>query len=292
MRLFENPHNSSVQIFKMLNLFGYKFDIIADITFANYQTSKQYLHSHSYYEVFFVHHGDTKIMLDAKQSISIKDDFCYIIPPHTYHMLVCNDINPISLDVLRFTFNASENDNLVFLNSGLKCLPINKSINLAFKMIKEELSDVCWGSEQIIESNLGILIINLLREINFPVVAVSIDPNSSDPSRFDAEDALVIEDFFDYFPLNITASQLSQKLNISNRQLSRIMQKQYQCSFTEKLTQMRIYEAKKLLASTDIPLEKIPEMIGYQSSQTFYRIFKKHMGISPFEYRKIAKKSY
>ena len=51
----------------------------------------------------------------------------------------------------------------------------------------------------------------------------------------------------------------------------------------------RLREAARLLRSTpDVPSIEIGEMSGFGSTQTFYRLFKEHFGMTPAEYRKAS----
>jgi YesN/AraC family two-component response regulator len=45
-----------------------------------------------------------------------------------------------------------------------------------------------------------------------------------------------------------------------------------------------------LLLSTDFSLSKVAEKIGVEDEAYFSRMFKKHTGISPNEYRKLFKR--
>ena len=48
---------------------------------------------------------------------------------------------------------------------------------------------------------------------------------------------------------------------------------------------MRIEAAKRKLENTQENVNEITYRIGYEDSSTFRRLFKKHTGISPREYR-------
>ncbi|MFW5438262.1 helix-turn-helix domain-containing protein [Paenibacillus apiarius] len=51
------------------------------------------------------------------------------------------------------------------------------------------------------------------------------------------------------------------------------------------LTQIRIKEAKELLLASDATLEEIAIRVGYPDKYYFSRIFKKHTGTSPIQFR-------
>ena len=50
---------------------------------------------------------------------------------------------------------------------------------------------------------------------------------------------------------------------------------------------LRLEKAKELLEGSEMKIENVAEKVGYNSSYSFARFFKKHMGVSPKEYRDI-----
>lgn len=52
------------------------------------------------------------------------------------------------------------------------------------------------------------------------------------------------------------------------------------------IAQKRMQQAKVLLRNTDLPIAEVAERVGISNYNYFSRIFKKHYGVSPREYRK------
>lgn len=67
--------------------------------------------------------------------------------------------------------------------------------------------------------------------------------------------------------------------------LSRLYKDHLGISFTDDVNRMRVERAKRLLRTTDDPVDLIWEAAGYESPQSFFRNFKKIAGITPREYR-------
>lgn len=59
-------------------------------------------------------------------------------------------------------------------------------------------------------------------------------------------------------------------------------------NFVNYLKAIRIKEAKRLLEDTDLKIQEIGKMVGYDNDKHFMKIFKSICGISPSEYRKNA----
>jgi len=48
-----------------------------------------------------------------------------------------------------------------------------------------------------------------------------------------------------------------------------------------------VEEAKRLLESTDLPMEEISEQTGYSDTSFFRRLFKRLTGLTPGKYRQM-----
>lgn len=83
----------------------------------------------------------------------------------------------------------------------------------------------------------------------------------------------------------LTTSKVADMLHISSRQLSRIVKSRYGMTFHEILIKKRIDKATRLLVTTDRPVNKIIEEVGYSKSSLFYKDFSAQFGITPTEYR-------
>ncbi len=57
-------------------------------------------------------------------------------------------------------------------------------------------------------------------------------------------------------------------------------------NFVNYLKELRINEAKRLLAETDMRVIEISQRVGYENEKHFMKIFKSQCGVSPTEYRK------
>ena len=79
---------------------------------------------------------------------------------------------------------------------------------------------------------------------------------------------------------------LSNILGLSKRQCQRFIEDNYGMSYSEKLLQARMIKASDYLIYTDKDIQAIGEEVGYSGSSYFTRVFKKHFGITPREYRK------
>lgn len=72
---------------------------------------------------------------------------------------------------------------------------------------------------------------------------------------------------------------------LSEKSIHRQLKMGIGLSAKELVTECRVKEARKMLKYTDKSISMIADVVGFNSDKTFYRIFKKQLGITPKEYR-------
>lgn len=80
--------------------------------------------------------------------------------------------------------------------------------------------------------------------------------------------------------------KLAREAKVSTNTLSRIFIKSYGLTPMELVIRERMINAGKLLMNSDDKVSSIARQLGYESLSSFSRLFKKHMGRRPGEYRK------
>ena len=109
---------------------------------------------------------------------------------------------------------------------------------------------------------------------------------------------LYIQDVLKYisenFHLDITADSIAHHFAVSRSKLDRDFKQFSDCTTHDFLESCRLNNAKRLLLSNDTKdnnIGEIARLCGFQSDTYFYSFFRKHVGLSPNEYRKINKLS-
>lgn len=100
-----------------------------------------------------------------------------------------------------------------------------------------------------------------------------------------------LEYFFEkekvYHDTELNLTSVSSLLNISRRKISKTIQKQYGKSFPEFINDYWLQEVLFQLKNKTYKKHTIVGLsldAGFPSKSTFYRCFKKRMGVSPSEY--------
>jgi AraC-like DNA-binding protein len=83
----------------------------------------------------------------------------------------------------------------------------------------------------------------------------------------------------------ISIEEMCKKFNCCKSTLINSFKKTYHTTIIQKLTEIRIEEAKKLLDNTNLSISEISQMTGFSDQSYFSKTFKEYHGISPREYK-------
>ena len=90
----------------------------------------------------------------------------------------------------------------------------------------------------------------------------------------------------DNMSADISPSDLARHMNVSERQLGRIVMRHKGYSAQKLITRLKLKRAKALLEGTDMTLKAIAADLGFSSEYYFNAVFKKHEGFPPGEFRR------
>ena len=90
-----------------------------------------------------------------------------------------------------------------------------------------------------------------------------------------------------YNDIDLNLSTLSQKLNLTPTYVSLIYKENMGDSLINTINKLRIEAAKKLLKETNENIGNIATKVGFNSSHVFIRVFKKHEGVTPGQYKEL-----
>ncbi len=89
----------------------------------------------------------------------------------------------------------------------------------------------------------------------------------------------------DHFPEPLTLEEVAGFVHLNPSYFSSMFKQSCGSSFKEYLNMVRIEESKRLLANTDYSLINIAIATGFEDQSYFSKVFKKHTGITPKQYR-------
>lgn len=84
---------------------------------------------------------------------------------------------------------------------------------------------------------------------------------------------------------DLSISEIANSLGISQTYLTRLFKRELGMTFADYLTNVRIKNAIILMRDPSLRLCEIAKLIGYGTQHYFSNVFKKHVGISPQDYK-------
>lgn len=243
------------------------------------------VHKHSNYEIFFVT-NNTLTVASALDTISCEHSLA-VIPPLFEHYTVGSDFEGYTLNFImeekpnckqssykeiieffspRITVLSLTNDELFYINHIAECL-----------------------SGKLPQNTLKHFIYLLFSEL-FSRIKPLVPEKNAQPKK-QAKHINIIETYITqhYFE-DIGLSEVSNNVGLCKKQISRIVQKEYGCSFPELVTRHRMAAACMLLKHTNLRIYEIAENVGYHNRENYFcALFKKKYFTTPTQYRKQTK---
>lgn len=168
-------------------------------------------------------------------------------------------------------------------------LPINKVIYLgdAYEissiirtMTFEHYSSNIYSAD-IVELNMKLLFFRLSRLIHSDIRLLSENSHSKYNTFL-----LLRNRIYNQISSIDSVANIAKELSMSISDFQHTYKKIFNTSITEDIRISRLTQAKKLLTTTELPLKNISQLTGYKNEYNFMRHFKKHIGMTPTEYRK------
>jgi AraC-like DNA-binding protein len=92
-----------------------------------------------------------------------------------------------------------------------------------------------------------------------------------------------------HFREELSLKQLASELHLSSYHISHLFQEHTGFTITDYMTARRLKEACLLLSTTSYSIRDIGQNIGLNSDSYFIQLFKKHIGVTPKQYRNTAR---
>ncbi|KAI7255720.1 hypothetical protein KC345_g11087, partial [Hortaea werneckii] len=86
---------------------------------------------------------------------------------------------------------------------------------------------------------------------------------------------------------NLTLQSVASEVHVTPVWLSKLFKKEKHQTFLEYLTEVRMENAKKMLAEVKYKIYQISSLVGYKDPVHFTKLFKKQTGCTPKEFRKL-----
>lgn len=250
-------------------------------------------HNHYAYELQYIAEGRGSLFV-GEQEKRIGPGSLHLIGPLVFHTIRPDQSDAITRCVLQFTLQVlpasdpwfpQEESELIrsALASLSYCLLADDDRKLAIVRLMEQLEEETRKPAAAAYAHIhGLftqLIVLMCRTLGREPGTVSLPHRVKDDLRVP-----LIERFFSNYQANLTLDMLAAQLHLSSKQTNRMLLRCYNKPFKKKLLETRIEAGKFLLRTSDRPIERIAEHVGYTASY-FCRVFAEATGVTPSQYR-------
>jgi AraC-like DNA-binding protein/quercetin dioxygenase-like cupin family protein len=256
-------------------------------------------HCHSSYELHYIPQGKGTLRINEKL-YEINPGSFYLTGPGVHHEQISDEEDPMSECCINFEFSIKDKKNIkdnFYSEAEVDCIIQvlkqtkfwfgNDGFNTVqlFEKIKYEFEHEALGCFSNIQSLVTQIIINAVRHFSGEKEHEIPIPQKTlyEKRRF------IIDSYFREYYKPLSIEEVAKAMEVSTRQLDRIMKEYFSMSFIEMLTRRRIEHAKDYLLNTKLSLESISEAVGFSSAAHFSKIFKQYEQCTPSLYRKQKK---
>ena len=294
MTVFEPPFSLQLPVTVgnlKINFFLHEY------SFVTYDMCASEPHNHGDYELRYVCSGKAQQIIH-NETLKISAGDVILLHPMEYHYQTTMDF---SKDVSQFSFRFSlktpnkESDSIAYKNyvmlsdflSSFRSVNDKERVLLPLiQKMTEELSKRNCGFFGYLQAMCGIFFTEFLR-IAFPAAPSFF---VSEEIRYNGNMRNRVDHFFRYHYMDdVKLQDLADAIQVSTRQVSRILLKEFGENYVTHLMHTRIQQAKYQLDYTEKDIHQISADCGFQSYNYFATCFKQVIGQTPTEYRKRIK---
>lgn len=234
-------------------------------------------HSHSFYELHFPLSGSCNLVLKNSHSTSLDVGKYLLVLPHTNHKFTdfSQDFFRLSIafDIQYDNKTLTKDDHYIVNNSNEKILGL-------LEQIISEYTNQCFGYKNITNFYIQMAVIELLRTHSDILYG---DKKQNDISRNVFNDALTF--IKNNISSNISTEDVAKNVSLSSRQLNRIFKSNLNMTISEFVRNERILRVREHLCKTNLSLQEISSLTGFNDEYILCKTFKKLTGITPGKYR-------
>lgn len=243
------------------------------------------LHRHDFYFILALRKGDGSHEIDFV-SHPVNDNFIFIIRPGQVHRLTLKaGSEGYLMEIGENSFHSGAGRQLLrkAVTKSFCALEAEGSARLQsiLSAIQEEYKHRKEGFREVIEANLSIFFIELVRQRRLTESAGDVS-NDYAQERF--------QDFLELLETDATqhkqVSHYADKLNLSQFQLNSITKTLVGKRASELIDDHILLESKRYLLATPNQVNQIAYLLGYEDVSYFIRFFKKHTGQTPEMFRR------
>lgn len=272
---YSNHYRSSVY------LDGYTYQLSLCFHTEQQENTGELPHSHAQCELHALLQGEATLEPEGYPTLTLRAGDCCMIPPRVYHLRRFAS-GPVRCAVL--SIGCPKGAPLLDCEFDCIYLRCASAVIGYLTALEQEVAVRQIGTEGSIQSWFTLLLTAILRELT----ALPQEPASA--RRIPMRREELIDNYFArYYGQDISAQDLAGHIDVTTRQLARIMQQRYGCTFRQHLLEIRLYHARQCLTSTDASIWQIATACGFSNQGAFATAFRRQVGCTPSQYRQRGK---
>jgi len=256
---------------------------------------QKHTHSDNSYELHYICAGVGYVVIN-NTTYDLTQNTLYVTGPNIEHEQVSDKSNPMEEYCIYFEVNTNS-DLFVSNSESFENILFNRRFWLGsdkyniYPLLIQliyELDNKTLGYNIQVESLIKQILVCLVRNYskgNQYSNGIQ-DTEKSNSSDINDKRCIITDRYFLYEYSDITLNNLASRLGLGIRQTQRFLLKHYGKTFIKMKFEAKMNAATYLLIHGDYIISQIADKLGYSSSEQFYRVFKKHFGISPSDYIK------
>ncbi len=231
-------------------------------------------HSNALYELHVAVEGNASLYVEDKE-LSLSEGDSVLVLPGQYHCFkTCSE------DFYHFALSFTCPKGKEFFTEIMK-------VDAFVLSLCRQIFCETKGSNLFKNESIDILYKLLFVEIMKKRLIVTENVGEKDNISMDKRLGIIDNFFENCFHEDACENALAHMVNLSRRQLGRVLKTHYGQTFREKLKSARMDFAAWLLKTSDYSVSEIGTRAGYESESAFLRTFKDYYGVTPTNYRKL-----
>lgn len=249
---------------------------------------------HNFWELVYVEKGDVEIVTDLNRYELTQGDIVFYKPNEFHSGRARNGTSPI-LIILSFeclakamkffegkSFRLDENERKLLsllVDEGLQAF--DPPINSRPLSRPQRSNRAPFGSEQLIQNYLEILLISFIRKEKLHsnrIYSVMVENHYNDLTK------KVIQHLKENVTKRVALEELCESFAIGRTRLSTMFKANTGMTIMECFNKIKIEKAKQLIREEQLNFTQIAEYLNYSSVHYFSKRFKHKTGMTPTEY--------
>ena len=270
-----------------------KIDSLYTVNFFDLSPSfNTEVHNHDDWELLYVDSGEVNCITDDG-NILMKQGEVIFHQPNKIHSTLCNGKKSASIFNIHFV---TQSPTMELLKNGK--ISVHSAVAESLKRLIDECNSTYtvskhpmvirdnapFGGEQMCKVLLEELLILIIRSLENEIA-----PHGTIKNQCNTKPQ--IEEICNYLGNNIygkvTLDDLVEEFHFSKSFLCEQFKSNIGASPISYYLDLKLTEAKRLLREDDITITEISEKLGFESPEYFSRYFKKRIGHSPRDFRKM-----